>query len=126
MIKRFISFLTALSMTLMMFTTMDVTSFTSYAADSDLALISASDIPVSELTTATQAKITFNITKVVDDAYATLTAYVNGASYVEETYATTTQYNAGAGQSWQAEHEVTATGQRVVTFVFKPALGDTK
>lgn len=121
MIKRFISFLTALSMTLMMFTTMNVTSFTSYAADSDLALISASDIPVSELTTATQAKITFNITKVVDDAYATLTAYVNGASWIEETYATTTQYNAGAGQSWQAEHEVTATGQRVVTFVFKPA-----
>lgn len=120
MMKRFISLLTALSMTLMLFTTMDVTSFTAYAADVDLAIISNSDISVSELTTATQAKITFNITKVVDDAYATLTAYLNGSSYVEETYATTTQYNEGAGQGWQANHEVTATGQQVVTFAFAP------
>lgn len=119
--KRFISFFTALSMVLMLFTTTAVTSFTAYAADVDLAIISNSDIPVSELATATQAKITFNITKVVNDAYATLTAYVNGASWIQETYATTTQYNAGAGESWQANHEVTATGQRVVTFAFAPA-----
>lgn len=91
------------------------------AEDVELDKISASDIPVDQLTSATKAKITFNITTLVDSEYATMTAYVNGTPWQQMTFATTTQYASGAGQDWQANVEVTATGEQTATLDFTPA-----
>ena len=88
----------------------------SASAEGDVVLgeMGNSDIAVSELGSATQAKITFNITTLDADGYGTMTAYVNGGSWNQRTYATAAQYASGAGQTWQANEEVTATGEQSI------------
>lgn len=95
----------------------------SASAEGDVVLgeMGNSDIAVSELGSATQAKITFNITTLDADGYGTMTAYVNGGSWNQRTYATAAQYASGAGQEWQANEEVTATGEQSITLDFSPA-----
>ena len=95
----------------------------SASAEGDVVLgeMGNSDIAVSELGSATQAKITFNITTLDADGYGTMTAYVNGGSWNQRTYATAKQYASGAGQAWQANEEVTATGEQSITLDFSPA-----
>lgn len=95
----------------------------SASAEGDVVLgeMGNSDIAVSELGSATQAKITFNITTLDADGYGTMTAYVNGGSWNQRTYATAAQYASGAGQAWQANEEVTATGEQSITLDFSPA-----
>lgn len=91
------------------------------AEDVVLGEMGAGDISADLLSSATQAKITFNITTLDDTGYGTLTAYVNGGTWKQRTYATSTQYASGAGQDWQADEEVTATGEKSVTLDFSPA-----
>ncbi len=95
----------------------------SASAEGDVVLgeMGNSDIAVSELGSATQAKITFNITTLDADGYGTMTAYANGGSWNQRTYATAAQYASGAGQTWQANEEVTATGEQSITLDFSPA-----
>lgn len=95
----------------------------SASAEGDVVLgeMGNSDIAVSELGSATQAKITFNITTLDADGYGTMTAYANGVSWNQRTYATAAQYASGAGQTWQANEEVTATGEQSITLDFSPA-----
>lgn len=102
-------------------TTMVTATFNASAEDIILKQMSAANIPVSELTGAVNAKITFDITEVISSANTTLTVFVNGDPWKQETYATSAQYAAGAGQDWQAQHEVTATGEQVVTLPFNAA-----
>ena len=95
----------------------------SASAEGDVVLgeMGNSDIAVSELGSATQAKITFNITTLDADGYGTMTAYVNGGSWNRRTYATAAQYASSVGQEWQANEEVTATGEQSITLDFSPA-----
>lgn len=110
-----------LSAAILATTTAIVMPLNAVAADVTLGEMGNSDIDVSRLGSATQARITFNITTLDDTGYGTLTAYVNGDTWREKTYATSAQYASGAGQSWQADEEVTATGEQSVTLNFSPA-----
>lgn len=104
-------------------TTMVTAAFNVSAAD-DVVLgkkVTGADIAVSELSDATQVKVSFTITEMDSSAYATLKVCVNGDPWKDDTYATPPQYASGAGQSWQAKHEVTATGDQVSTLDFSPA-----
>lgn len=117
-LKKILSGLLAAAMAV---TTMVTATFNASAEDIILKQMSAANIPVSELTGAVNAKITFDITEVISSANTTLTVFVNGDPWKQETYATSAQYAAGAGQNWQAQHEVTATGEQVVTLPFNAA-----
>ena len=84
--------------------------------------IGNSEVDIKKLDGVAKAKITFKVTTCNDDGYGTLTMYAQSATsaWQQDTFATKAQYASGAGQDWQAKHELAGTGEITTTIDFVP------